>query len=136
MGSQDDASWEALAEVEGASPAALAPTAAAGSAQARAEAAGPAVAAQQAQPPHLALPSAPALSPGEQAVAAEAWHEVALFEDDVRRQHIHWVHSRTNDPGDVQPESFTREDIKDLVSSAGLAPDEGHRLSSTDYLGN
>jgi len=51
----------------------------------------------------------PALSPGEQAIAVEAWHELVLLEDDARRQHMHWVHNRTNNPQDKQPGSFSRQ---------------------------
>jgi hypothetical protein len=46
--------------------------------------------------------------PGEQAVAAEAWRDLVLLEEDARRQHIHWVHVRTKKTADRQPESFTR----------------------------
>jgi hypothetical protein len=43
-----------------------------------------------------------------QAIAAEAWHELVALDPDARRQHIHWTHVRTKNPGDRQPESFTR----------------------------
>jgi hypothetical protein len=52
--------------------------------------------------------AAAVLSPGEQAVAAEAWHELVALDDNARRQHIRWVHARTEDAEDKQPESFSR----------------------------
>ena len=62
------------------------------------------------QPPpavhHAAQPCA--FSAGEEAVAAEAWQEMVQLEKNARRQHIHWVHARTEQLGDVQPEEFTR----------------------------
>ena len=36
--------------------------------------------------------SIPPLTPGEEAVAAEGWHDLVALDDDVRRHHIHWVH--------------------------------------------
>ena len=48
-------------------------------------------------------------SPGEQAVAAEAWSELVGLDSDARRQHLHWTHVRTGSPSDRQPDSFTRE---------------------------
>lgn len=45
-----------------------------------------------------------ASSPAELALAAEC----QMLEDDVRRQHVHWVHVRTSCERDRQPESFTR----------------------------
>ncbi|CAE8608797.1 unnamed protein product, partial [Polarella glacialis] len=48
-------------------------------------------------------------SPGEQAVAAEAWSELVGLDSDARRQHLHWTHVRTGSPSDRQPDSFTGE---------------------------
>ena len=50
----------------------------------------------------------PAHPIAEQAIAAEGWHELVALDPDARRQHMHWVHNRTENPGDRQPESFTR----------------------------
>ena len=46
-----------------------------------------------------------------QALADEAWSEVASLADDARRKHMHWVHVKTESPDHVQPESFTREEF-------------------------
>ena len=45
------------------------------------------------------------VSPAEVALAAAC----EMLPDDVRRQHIHWVHVRTKCARDRQPESFTRK---------------------------
>jgi hypothetical protein len=52
-------------------------------------------------------------TPAEQAIADEAWHELVLLEKDGRRQHMHWVHTRTTNPADKQPEDFTRAEFFD-----------------------
>ena len=68
---------------------------------------------KQPAPPEMQVPSQGAQmrvpTPGEQALASEAWREMVLLEGDVRRQHMHWTHSRTTNAADRQPESFTRE---------------------------
>ena len=46
-----------------------------------------------------------------QALADEAWSEVASLADDARRKHMHWVHVKTESPDHVQPDSFTREEF-------------------------
>jgi hypothetical protein len=48
------------------------------------------------------------LSVAEHALAAEDMRDLTLLSDDARRQHVHWVHTRTNNPQDRQPESFSR----------------------------
>ena len=37
-----------------------------------------------------------------QAIAAEAWHELVALDPDARRQHIHWTHVRTKNPGEQE----------------------------------
>ena len=59
---------------------------------------------KQVPPPAYAI-----LSPGEQAIAAEAWAEMTALDPDARRKHIHWVQPHTDDPNDLQPETFTRQ---------------------------
>ena len=46
-----------------------------------------------------------------QAIAAEnaAADGLVVLPNDARRRHIHWTHSRTNNPHDVQPDELTRE---------------------------
>ena len=61
---------------------------------------------KQRAPAHYML-SAPAF----QALADEAWSEVAALADDARRKHVHWVHVRTANPEHKQPSSFTREEF-------------------------
>ena len=48
-------------------------------------------------------------APGDLAIAAEAWAQLVDLEDDARRQHMHWVHSRTTNCNDKQPSAFTRQ---------------------------
>ena len=45
------------------------------------------------------------------ALEAEAWAEITALGEDKQRQHIHYTHVHTSNPGDRQPESFTREEF-------------------------
>ena len=75
---------------------------------------------------------------GEQAIAAEAWHDLVLLEDDQRRQHMHWVHNRTENPNDVQPEAFkTRKEFFEHLCRcyAEVYPEPAHRHGSILLFG-
>ena len=59
---------------------------------------------KQRPPAHYVLPP-----PAYQALVDEAWSELTSLSEDKRRKHVHWVHVRTADPQQTQPEAFTRE---------------------------
>ena len=59
---------------------------------------------KQRAPAHYVLPR-----PAYQALVDEAWSELTSLSEDKRRKHVHWVHVRTADPQQKQPEAFTRE---------------------------
>lgn len=124
--SQDDASWEVLRDLEqesaGRPPSflPLADTLAPSSPQLALPVPGvvaedvPLPVASLSVPPPQADPAAGQVAaqappPGELAIAAEAWAELVCLEDDVRRQHMHWVHVHTKSPNDKQPSAFSRE---------------------------
>ena len=46
---------------------------------------------------------------GNLAIVAESWSEIAGLAGDAQRQHMHYVHVRTDSLTDVQPSAFTRE---------------------------
>ena len=77
------------------------------------------------------------LSPGEQAIVAEAWSQLALLENDTRRQHMHWVQNRTKNPNDKQPEEFTREGFFDhlCLCYKEAYPEPAHRHGSIVMFG-
>ena len=52
-----------------------------------------------------------ASTPGLQALHDEALWELTALSEDARRKHVHWVHVRTHDSTQVQPDAFSREAI-------------------------
>ena len=53
-----------------------------------------------------------------EALVKEAWSEVTALDSNAQRQHVHYTHVRTHCSGDIQPDSFTRQQFWDHMVRA------------------
>ena len=76
-------------------------------------------------------------TPGEQAIATEAWASLTCLLDTCQRQHVHWTMVQTKKKDDVQPKDLTRAQYFEHICRiyAEVYPEPANRHKSILLFG-